>query len=238
MKTGFLFAAIALAMAPAVATAQNAPPPAGEAVPANLDVSRKIAARLVPDGIFMKVMSGTMDQITGGMLDQFMDIPIRELAAMFAKDPSDIKEMGPGTTREIMMILDPAFNERTQLSMKAMMNGMSGVMTQMEPEVREGMALAYANRFSATELRDMDAFFSSPSGQRFAAENMTIMTDPALMKRMQAMMPKIMSAMPDIIKGVEAATAALPKPRKPESLSPAEKQKLADLMGIDVAKMK
>jgi hypothetical protein len=206
--------------------------------PAKLEVSRKVALRLVPDGIFMKVMSGTMDQFMGGMMDQMMEMPLKEIAEKFAKNPEDLKDMGPATLNQIMAIVDPAFKERTQLGMKAMMSEMGGIMSEMEPGMREGMAVAYANRFSATELSDMDRFFSSPSGAKFASENMTIMTDPAIMKQMQALMPKVMEAMPGIIKRVEKATSELPAAKSPDTLTKAEREELAKLLGVKPSDLK
>jgi hypothetical protein len=220
-----------------VSFAQPATPPvataAANAAPdqAKLAIGRKVAARLVPDGSFMKVMSGTLDTMTSGMMDQMMDIPVKDLAGLVGISEEAVQNLGPGTLREIMTILDPAFKERTEIGMKAMFSGMGGIMSAMEPEMREGMAIAYANRFSVAELTDLDTFFASPSGQRFAAENMTIMTDPALVSRMQGLMPKIIEAVPAIAKKAEEATASLPKPKRVSDLDQADKSRLEALLG-------
>ncbi len=200
--------------------------------PAKLEISRKVAFRLVPEGIFMKVMSGTMDQFMGGMMDQMMDMPMKELVEKFIKNPEDLKDMNEFTLSQAMAIIDPAYKERTQVGMKAMMSEMGGIMSSMEPGMREGMAVAYANRFSASELSDMDQFFSSASGSKFASENMTIMTDPAIMKQMQALMPKVMEAMPAIVKKVTAATNKLPPAKTAETMSEADRDALAKLLGV------
>ena len=52
---------------------------------------------------------------------------------------------------------------------------------------------------------------------------------------MQTAMPAIMKAMPEIMQKVSAATADLPKPRKLEELSTAERKKLAQLLGVSEA---
>lgn len=200
---------------------------------AKLAISRKVAARLVPDGVFKKVMAGTMDTLTSGMMDQVLDLPLKTMIGPFLKDEDVLDKVGPGTLREISAILDPAFKERTEVGMKAMVGAMGGLMASLEPEMREGMALAYANRFAEAELIEFDRFFASPSGAKFASESMTIMTDPALAKRMQAIMPKILEAMPEIIKATTAATESLPKPRTFEDLNKAERAKLAELIGIN-----
>ena len=205
---------------------------------AKLEVSRKVALRLVPDGVFMKVMSGTFDQMMGGMMDSIMDLPLKEVVQKFAKNPDDLKDLNEFTLAQVMAIVDPAYKERTQVGMKAMMSEMGGIMSTMEPGMREGMAVAYANRFSATELADMDRFFASASGARFASENMTIMTDPAIMKQMQALMPKIMEAMPAVVKKMTDATEKLPAAKTSETLTKEERDALAKLLGIKPSDLK
>jgi hypothetical protein len=236
-----LVAALALGGFPAIAqpasdVATAVPATVSVAAPAvdeaKLAISRKVAARLVPDGVFKKVMAGTMDTLTGGMMDQVLDMPLKSLIGPFLKNEDVLDDVGPGTLREISAILDPAFKQRTDLGMKAMVGAMSGLMTSFEPEMREGMALAYANRFTEAELGEFDRFFASPSGAKFASESMTIMTDPAIAKRMQAIMPKVIEAMPEIMKAAASATDGLPKPRSFEDLNKTERAKLAELIGI------
>jgi hypothetical protein len=211
---------------------------AASADPVRLEISRKVAAQLVPDGVFMKVMSGSMDQFMGPMMDSVMDMPLKELIEKFVKDPDDVKDMNDFTINEVMAIIDPAFKERTQVGMKAMMSEMGTIMSSMEPAMREGMAVAYSNRFSATELADMQRFFSSPSGSRFASENMTIMTDPALVKQMQAIMPKVLEAMPAMVKKMTEATEKFPPAKTAETLTKADREALAKLIGIKASDLK
>lgn len=216
--------------------------PATEAQPAidsaKLLVSRRIAARLIPDGIMKKVMGSTMDLIMGGMMDKVMDMPVRDLAGLTGLKEEQLPEVGTGTMREIMAILDPAFKERSTLGMTAMMGEMIAVMGKMEPDLREAMAEAYVNQFTTEELGDLDRFFATPSGMSYAAKTMTLQTDPAFIKRMQSMVPMIMEAMPAMVAKAGAATKALPPPRKASQLSPEEKAKLAGLLGVKVSDLK
>jgi hypothetical protein len=80
-------------------------------------------------------------------------------------------------------------------------------------------------------------FFNTPSGIAFAAKSMTIQTDPAFMTRMKTLVPKIMEAMPAMVKKAESATAALPKARTVDQLSDDEKKKLAGLLGVKVSEL-
>jgi hypothetical protein len=65
---------------------------------------------------------------------------------------------------------------------------------------------------------------------------MLIQTDPEVIGQMTSALPRamrtMMSQMPAIARRVDAATAGLPKPRKWADLSPAERTKLAQLLGV------
>jgi hypothetical protein len=109
---------------------------------------------------------------------------------------------------------------------------MGEFLTSLEPELREAMAHAYANHFTLGELTDLDRFFSTPSGAKFASQYMTIMSDPAMAAEMKSIMPKMMQQMPQFIETAQKATADLPPPRKLEDLTPAERAKIAAALGV------
>jgi hypothetical protein len=203
-----------------------------------LALGQKIAGRLLPDGIYQKMLSGTMDQLMTGMMDQMMDLPLRDLAGMAGINAEELKALGPGTMKQVMAIMDPSFKERTNLTMKVMMGEMGGIMATLEPDLRAGLAEAYASQYSTEQLSEIDRFFATPTGAIFAGKSTLIMMDPAMMTRMQAMMPKIMDAMPAMIQKVTTANAALPKARDYKSLTKAERAQLAALLGKRPDEMK
>ncbi len=239
MKHLVLGFALAAAAVPAIAQTDSSTVIAPEVVldPAKLAVSRKIADRLIPPGTLKRVMGTTMDSVMGNMLDSVMDMPVKDLARMTGMEEDKLSELNQGSLKEVMAILDPSFKERTRSGMNAMMSEMGNLMATMEPDMRDGMAEAYANQFSTKELADLDLFFDTPTGIAFAAKSMTLQTDPAFMKRMKTLVPKIMEAMPAMVKKAESATAALPKARTVDQLSDDEKKKLAGLLGVKVSEL-
>lgn len=238
IRTVCAFAALAVAT-PGFA---QSPPPATaaspQADPAKLDAATRIAGKLLPDGTYRKMMSGMLDKMMGGVIEQVTDLPIRSLAEMGGLAPDKVKALGPGTLKQLMAILDPAFDERIKTTTNVMMTDMVDIMSKMEPSVREGLAEAYANRFTAAQLADLERFFGTPTGGLYAEQSMQIYTDPAIITRMQAMVPQIMQAMPAMMQKVTSATAGLPRPKKAGELTSADKAKLAELLGIDPKKMK
>jgi hypothetical protein len=237
MKYLILGFALAAASVPAIAQSTTPDVAAVKLDPAKLEVSRKIAARLIPPGTLKRVMGTTMDSVMGSMFDSVMDMPAKDIAKMTGVAEDKISEMNEGTLRDVMAILDPNFKERTNSGMKAMMSEMASLMSTMEPDMRDGMAEAYANQFSAAELADLQTFFNTPTGIAYAAKSLTLQTDPAFMTRMKTLVPKIMEAMPAIVKKAETATAALPKARTVAELNDDEKKRLATLLGVKVSEL-
>ena len=220
---------LSLASAAAIAqpaAAQDAPAAREEAAQATVDY-------LFPEGIYERMMRGTMEQMTGQMMESMMDMPMRNLIAQMGLPEDKVAELGEASMREMMEVLDPHFLERMQLTNSVMMDGMIDVMASMEPAMREGLTEAYADKFTAAELNELTAFFATPTGTKYAENAMLIFMDPKMMAKMQESMPKIMEAMPGLIGKVKEATAHLPPPRKPEDLTEEERERIINLATED-----
>ena len=235
MRLALLASAALMIAAPAVAQAPPAPAPAPTPVePARLAAAQTVAAKLLPAGTYRAMMDGTLTQMMSGMTDQMMDLPLRDIMGMTGQSEEDIKKLGPATLKQVMAIVDPAFQQRTKILMDTMMPEIVDLMETMEPQVRDGLAEAYARRFTVAQLGELNRFFETPTGAQYAGQSMLVYTDPAVMSRMQAMTPELTKAMPAIIEKVKAASATLPPARKKEDLTKAEKKQLAALLGTDV----
>lgn len=233
---------LALMLAAAVPTYAQAPiAPAAAALapadPARLALARGIVLKLAPDGTYRKVMQGALDQVSNGMMNKMMNMPIRELVAGWGLKQDEIAKLNNASIHDIMAIMDPAFDQRMQLTMNASMSTMTDVLSRFEPQMREGMAQAYARNYTLDQLTDIDRFFSTSTGSLYASRSMTLMNDPAVKSSMEGLMPAIMQAIPEMAKKVEAATAGLPKPKKFEDLNDADRAKLAKLLGVDPAEL-
>ena len=233
-----LIAAV-LSTAPAAAAAP--PPPiitVAAADPAKLAVATRIAARLLPDGSYRSVMDGMLGQMQAGIIQQMQALPVREFVHAAGLPEAQAATLGQGTMRDVLAIVDPNFAERQRLTQAAMNRVLVDLLSGFEPTMREGISIAYANRFTAGQLADIDAFFASPSGQVYAAANLHMMSDPAVMSRMQGLMRSMVGRMPAVAQQAQAATASLPPARKYADLTAAEKARLAGLLGVDPATLK
>ncbi len=234
------FSVLALSVsAPAFAqegpTIVVAPAPDAE----RLALATRLSAKILPDGIYKQMFNGVFDQMGNGMMTQMMDVPLRDFAAMAGEDGEALKaKMGPGTLKQVMAIIDPNFNERMAAMFKAMEPEFSKLFTKFEPPMREGLTVAYAKKFSATQLKELDLFFATPTGSAYASQSMTIFMDPAVMEKMMGVMPEMMKSMPEMMKPAMAAMAKFPKMRTAKDLTKAERAQLAELMGIPENKLK
>jgi Uncharacterized protein conserved in bacteria (DUF2059) len=227
-----------IALAALVATPLHAEPAPVTPISTAPSTATAIATKLFPDGTYRKMLGPSFTKMMSGMIDQMGDVPLGDLMKSYGFEPESAPKLDKATLNKIMAILDPAFKERMRLTMDGMFKNMIPLFEQMEPELRTGLAESLGNRFSTAELGDLKTFFDTPTGNSFAAQQMLLVMDPAVMGRMQAQMPKIMQAMPALIGDAVKATAALPKARKYADLTASEREELAALLGIDPKKMK
>ncbi|MGF7155954.1 DUF2059 domain-containing protein [Novosphingobium gossypii] len=201
---------------------------------APLDPARVAAAKqtvdfVFPLGTYARMMNGTMDKMMDSIMDSMMQMPLKDLVGVSGIETD---KLGSATTAQIMEIYDPAYKQRMQITTRTMMTDMMALMTQFEPDIRDGLTSAYAGRYDAKQLQEMNAFFATPTGKAYAADAYIIMMSPEVMAKMQQAMPRLMQAMPAIVEKVKAASGSLPAPRTYADLSNAEKDKLAGLVGV------
>lgn len=198
----------------------------------------EIAAKLFPDGSYRKMLGPAMTNMISRMSDQMTAMPIGPLLKSFDLPDDQASKFDKATIDEIVAISDPYFKERMRLGMDALFARMIPIFENLEPDLREGLAKSLDNRFSQSELADIRTFYATPSGNTYASQQMLLFVDPAVMGKMQAGMPKIMEAMPDMIKAMAEATKDLPPAKAYKDLTPAERERLLKLLGINSGKTK
>lgn len=218
-------------------------PASAQVVPPSVDAARLaearlVTARLLPPGVYRTVMASAMTPMIDTMGTSLKALPLKQLAEMGGLNAKDSAALGKIDVARVMAIYDPHWEERTQLTMRAMIDSMANFFTTLEPELRDAYSHAYASRFTLAELHELNAFFATPTGSKYAAQYMTIATDPAIAGEMRAMMPKMMAQMPTFVAAAQKATAALPPARKMADLSAADRAELAKALGVDPAQLK
>lgn len=235
-RTLAVLCAVTLSLAPALA--QNAPavpvttPSQTPVDPARLAAAQDVVNHIFPEGTYARMMNGSFDAIMKSVMNSFSNIPVKQIAAIGGLSQAEVAKLGDGNLREMMAILDPAFQQRMDIIMHTMVSELPKLMATFEPGMREGLSQAYAKRYSLEQLTELNRFFATPTGSAYASNSMLIAMDPEVMSRMQAVMPQMMQQMPAIMQKAMAAAATLPKPKKPEDLTRADRAKLAKLLGV------
>lgn len=206
--------------------------------PAQLALGQVTAARLLPQGAYGNVIDQVMGAILGPMLALAPGMEANEIAELTGVDFDAAAALTEDQRKSVEAIVDPGRKTRTDGAVSIMRPLLIEVGTSLEPPIREGIARAYARRFTAAQLAEMNAFFATPTGSAYAAESFAMQYNPevmaATMQAMPVMMTKIMSGAADM----EAKMNALPKQRKIAELGAAELTALAALVGTTAESIK
>lgn len=205
---------------------------------ARVPQAEQVVAQLFPAGTYRKMMDQTMGPMMDGIMGSMQQLPIADLARLGGVAEEDLAAMGEGTRGELSAILDPAFEERNRIMGQVSVDMISRLMDRIEPGYRAGLARAFATRFSSADLTELQAFFATPVGGRYAAESMLIYADPQVMAAMNEMMPAMFEMMPGMMEEMQARTAHLPPARSAADLSDAELERLAAIFGVPSAELK
>ncbi len=253
MKKTILAAAsgIALAFTAAPAAAQDEPTAAelealgglfgdmfGSADPLTAEQELRVPAaklvvtKLFPEGTYAKMMDETMRPVFEQMFGGAIGGPGLTVGQLTGLSPLDLAEVDEADLAEAAQLLDPNGAERNKAIGDMTINLIGEIVVDIEPAYRAGLARAYAVRFTGAELADMNAYFSTPIGSKYAAESFLIFADPQVMQAMNEMMPAMMERMPEMMGSISEITEQFPVGRKFSELSESEQSQLAGLLGV------
>lgn len=187
--------------------------------PVKVAEAERAALAIVPEGTmarFADAMTEIMDeQFMNSMFAGFEGMSVADMIAPFGIDYDEEKlaVLQKVPMREFMLAMDPYFEKRMGLLMSAMFEEMKPLYIQMEPGVRRGLALRMAKDYSLEELQQLNAFFDTPAGRRFAADSLLIFVRPEVMGEVQKLMPEMMKKMPQIMASMKDKLAEYPDPK-------------------------
>lgn len=203
---------------------------------ARLPVTQQLVRQVMPDGTYARMMDETLASMLAPLTSLMPEtMPAAVLAQVLGRPVAAVEGLDPSQQAKIARIIDPAYADRIDASMDYMMAEMTGILSSMEPALREGLAKAYAVRFNEQQLADIAAFFATDTGAYYATESMLVFADPQVMQSTMQAMPLVFEKMPAILEGTESAMAGLPPARDFADLSDAERRTIADALGVTVA---
>jgi len=206
----------------------DAPPIAED----QLALARITSGAILPDGTYGRMMEKTFDQVLAPMQQLFSVITPREIAQTTGVDLDRIDALSEDELEQVAQIIDPKRNERGRHVFDVMIPLMQDAFTEVEPALREGLARAYARKFTGAQLKELNAFFKTPVGAFYAPESFVVMADPeimsATMQAMPAIMEKVFAAMP----AMEDEMKNAPKSRSLSEMDDTELKQLAKLLSV------
>ena len=204
---------------------------------ARVPAAQSVVLKLFPEGTYTKMMSESIGPMMDGIMGSIAGSPTIVLFELTGITPNQLSEVDEANLSDAVALLDPNMGERNAEITDLTMSLISDVMVKMEPSYRAGLARAYAVRFTEEELADLDAYFATEIGKKYAAESFLIFADPQVMSAMNEMMPAMMETMPAMMGSIGQIASKYPKGRTFSDLNPEEQDRLAALLGTTLEEL-
>jgi hypothetical protein len=200
---------------------------------ARLPMATRLVEKLIPQGALGEMMGSMFDSMLGPLTELGSKPSSGDVAEQLGFDAYELY-LDDDQAAEALAILDPAWEARKAAEAEVFPEVMKQMMDAMEPGMRKAMAELYAINFTAQELTDIDAFFSTQSGATYARKSFAMASDPRIMAASMESLPAMMGSIMSMEQKVEEATAGLPPKRSFSELGAKEKARLAELAGYSV----
>lgn len=206
--------------------------------PARLALAQGTTAALVPAGGLEKMLDNLYGKLFRAVMEQAGGASDLTLSIKTGVESDKIAALDAPTKNAIADLFDPHRKEREDQITNVIKPLISEVLTDMEQPMRDGMARAYARKFSADQLTQFNGFFATPAGAAYASEWMALQADPEVMLAMIKAVPPLITKFIDRAPKIEGQMKDLPKEKSLTDMSDAELAKLAKLMKVDVKVLK
>ncbi len=142
-----------------------------------LKIADKIVARFYPVGTNERVMRDSFDNMMIPIIDRTLELTIAEAIDLFdlpddINPLSDDEESTNQTIGELLAEMYPDFREKMGTVMDAYAEITGLTSEPLEPALAGAMARDYARKYDVQQLTEMEAFFSTPTGEIFARDFM------------------------------------------------------------------
>ena len=212
----------------------NLPPPE----PARLKLGEVTAAKLLPDGVYVKIINDMMGQILKPIFEMMPGLSDAQITNTTGVSQEALAELTEENKSAAAMLIDPNHKKRGEQILEVFKPMIAEAMTIIEPAMRTGLSRAYARKFNATELATINKFFATPIGASFARESFAVQVDPEVMQATFKAIPAIFTKFMTEGDEFKAKIEQLPKQRTLTDLSAMETEQLAKLLNVSVQSLK
>lgn len=206
--------------------------------PAQLALAQQTTTALVPPGSLAKMIDNMYGKFFKGLMGELGGMSDLMLSIKTGVESEKIEALDEKSKAAIANLFDPQRQQREEQAMNVIKPLITEALGDLEGPMRNGMAHAFARKFTAQQLGEMNAFFATPTGKAYADEWMALQADPEVMLAMVKAVPPLINKFMDRGPEIEGKLKDLPKERQLADLSDAELVKLAKLMKVDVKTLK
>lgn len=201
---------------------------------ARLPAAEGIIARIWPVGASAELSQNLFGEMLSGFDTKMSHGAKAGLATSLGVSPLDLQNLSDAQAAEAMTLFDPAWEQR-EIAVNAMVpEFMRDITNLVEPPMRRAMIEVYAIRFTAPELAEINAFFATDTGAKYARQSLSMASDRRLMAATMEAMPAMFAMIGQMEERMKARIENLPAPRSFADLSPEERAKVAQLTGYAV----
>lgn len=206
--------------------------------PAQLALAQQTTTALVPPGSLAKMIDNMYGKFFKGLMGELGGMSDLMLSIKTGVESEKIEALDEKSKAAIADMFDPQRAQREEQMTNVIKPLITEALGDLEGPMRNGMAYAYARKFSAQQLGEMNAFFATPTGKAYADEWMALQADPEVMLAMVKAVPPLINKFMDRGPEIEGKLKDLPKERQLSDFTDAELAKLAKLMKVDVKVLK
>lgn len=205
---------------------------------ARLPAAAQLIAKVIPEGTMGEMIDTMMGGTFGPMMAAAPDgaTATATVARQVGTAPYAL-DLSEEQARELASLFDPVWQERQQREMAIFPGMMKEMVVLMEPGLRKAMAELYAIRFTASELAEIDAFFSTGTGGKYARESFLMASDPRIMAASMEALPAVMGMIGSMEARMAESAADLPPVRSFAELSHEDRARVAEVTGYSVAEI-
>ena len=206
--------------------------------PARLALAQQTMGALIPAGSLEKMIDNLYGKMFKTIMGEFGGQSDLMLSIKTGVESDQIAKLDEATKGKVADMFDPHRKEREDQITKVIKPLISEVLGDMEPPMREGLAKAYARKFTAAQLTDLNGFLATPTGTLYANEWMALQADPEVMLAVIKAVPPLVTKFIDRAPQIEKDMKDLPKEKQLSDFNDKDLAKLAKLMKVDVKVLK
>ncbi len=206
--------------------------------PARLTLAQKTMSALIPAGSLEKMIDNLYGKMFKTIMGEFGGQSDLMLSIKTGVESEKIAALDEATKTKVADMFDPHRKEREDQITRVIKPLISEVLGDMEPPMREGMSKAYARKFTAAQLTDLNGFLATPTGTLYANEWMALQADPEVMLAIIKAVPPLITKFIDRAPQIDKDMKDLPKEKQLSDFSDKELASLAKLMKVDVKVLK